>query len=69
MSTPSREEADLLGTMTLDNRHYYGIHTQRALDNFRNQPPADEPSPRLYQRPGADQAAPRPTGHWAPWIR
>ena len=35
MSTPSREEADLLGTMTLDNRHYYGIHTQRALDNFQ----------------------------------
>jgi aspartate ammonia-lyase len=35
MSTPLREEADLLGTMTIDDRHYYGIHTLRAMDNFQ----------------------------------
>ncbi len=29
-----RTETDLLGSMQLDNRLYYGIQTQRAVDNF-----------------------------------
>ncbi len=33
MST--RKEIDLLGEMEIDNSHYYGIHTQRAVDNFQ----------------------------------
>lgn len=32
MST--RIEEDLLGEMEIENSHYYGIHTQRAMDNF-----------------------------------
>ncbi|MFB0975196.1 MAG: hypothetical protein QMB71_03645, partial [Tolumonas sp.] len=35
MTNQFREEEDLLGSMPVDNRHYYGIHTLRALDNFR----------------------------------
>lgn len=35
MSTMYREEEDLLGTLAVDNRNYYGIHTLRALDNFQ----------------------------------
>ncbi len=30
-----REEEDLLGCMAVSNRYYYGIHTLRALDNFK----------------------------------
>lgn len=30
-----RKEVDLLGEMYLDDAQYYGIHTQRALENFR----------------------------------
>ncbi len=30
-----RIEEDLLGEMEIDNRFYYGIHTQRAMDNFK----------------------------------
>jgi aspartate ammonia-lyase len=33
MST--RIEVDLLGEMKIDNSKYYGIHTQRAMDNFK----------------------------------
>lgn len=29
-----RTEVDLLGNLEINNDHYYGIHTQRALDNF-----------------------------------
>ncbi|PSJ37171.1 aspartate ammonia-lyase [Zobellella taiwanensis] len=32
---PVRIEEDLLGTKVVDNHHYYGIHTLRALENFR----------------------------------
>lgn len=31
----SRKEVDLLGEMNIKNDHYYGIHTQRAMDNFQ----------------------------------
>ena len=31
----TRTEEDLLGTMEIDANHYFGIHTQRAMDNFR----------------------------------
>ena len=30
-----REEEDLLGCMTVSNEYYYGIHTLRALENFK----------------------------------
>lgn len=33
-SPPVRHETDLLGSLAIDNSHYYGIHTQRAIDNF-----------------------------------
>ncbi len=33
MST--RREEDLLGEMEIESGHYYGIHTQRAIDNFQ----------------------------------
>ena len=29
------EEEDLLGCMTVSNEYYYGIHTLRALENFK----------------------------------
>lgn len=35
MSATYRTEEDLLGSMQVDNEFYYGIHTLRALDNFR----------------------------------
>ncbi len=35
MTTAFREEEDLLGSMAVDNRYYYGIHTLRAVDNFQ----------------------------------
>jgi len=35
MTSQYREEEDLLGRMQVDNQHYYGIHTLRAIDNFR----------------------------------
>ena len=35
MSTMYREEEDLLGTLAVDNKNYYGIHTLRALENFQ----------------------------------
>jgi aspartate ammonia-lyase len=31
----TRKETDLLGDMTIDAQLYYGIHTQRAIDNFQ----------------------------------
>ncbi|MFN0730222.1 aspartate ammonia-lyase [Polaribacter gochangensis] len=31
----NRIEEDLLGTMEISNNLYYGIHTQRAIDNFK----------------------------------
>ena len=31
----TRTEEDLLGTMEISNDHYYGIHTQRAIDNYQ----------------------------------
>ncbi len=31
----TRTEVDLLGELEIDNAQYYGIHTQRALDNFK----------------------------------
>lgn len=31
----TRIEKDLLGTMEINNNVYYGIHTQRAIDNFK----------------------------------
>ncbi len=30
-----RKEIDLLGSMEISNDNYYGIHTQRAIDNFK----------------------------------
>lgn len=30
-----RKETDLLGSQTISNDCYYGIHTQRAMDNFK----------------------------------
>jgi aspartate ammonia-lyase len=30
-----RKEVDLLGSMEISNDFYYGIHTQRAIDNFK----------------------------------
>lgn len=30
-----RKETDLLGTLNLGNKVYYGIHTQRAINNFK----------------------------------
>ncbi len=30
-----RKEVDLLGSMEISNDNYYGIHTQRAIDNFK----------------------------------
>ncbi|WP_367277975.1 aspartate ammonia-lyase [Winogradskyella sp.] len=30
-----RKETDLLGQLEIDNHLYYGIHTQRAIDNFQ----------------------------------
>ncbi|TRX60583.1 aspartate ammonia-lyase [Fulvivirga sp. M361] len=33
MST--RKEVDLLGELTIDEKRYYGVHTQRAIDNFQ----------------------------------
>lgn len=35
MTSQFREEEDLLGRMQVDNQYYYGIHTLRAIDNFR----------------------------------
>ena len=35
MSKNTRKEVDLLGEMEIDNIYYYGIHTQRAIDNFK----------------------------------
>lgn len=32
--TDRRQEHDILGPMAIDEDSYYGIHTQRALDNF-----------------------------------
>ena len=34
-TSPTRKEVDLLGEMEVSNEHYYGIHTLRAMDNFR----------------------------------
>jgi len=31
----TRTEEDLLGQMEIDSRQYYGIHTQRAIENFQ----------------------------------
>ena len=31
----TRTEEDLLGQMEIDNGQYYGIHTQRAIENFQ----------------------------------
>lgn len=31
----TRTEVDLLGEMKLNDAHYFGIHTQRAIDNFK----------------------------------
>lgn len=31
----TRTEVDLLGDLEIDDTQYYGIHTQRALDNFK----------------------------------
>ncbi len=30
-----RIEHDLLGEMKIDDGRYYGIHTQRAMENFK----------------------------------
>ncbi len=35
MSNNTRTETDLLGSKILDNTHYFGIQTQRAIDNFQ----------------------------------
>jgi len=35
MTNQFRQEEDLLGGMQVDNQHYYGIHTLRAVDNFQ----------------------------------
>ncbi len=35
MTKPTRTEVDLLGEMEISNELYYGIHTQRAIDNFQ----------------------------------
>jgi len=34
-NTSTRTEVDLLGTMEISNDHYYGIHTQRAIENYQ----------------------------------
>ena len=31
----TRKEVDLLGSKEISNDNYYGIHTQRAIDNFK----------------------------------
>lgn len=31
----TRKERDLLGEIDIDNKHFYGIHTKRAIDNFK----------------------------------
>lgn len=31
----TRKEVDLLGSKEISNNNYYGIHTQRAIDNFK----------------------------------
>lgn len=35
MTKATRTEVDLLGEMEIDDVHYYGIHTARALENFQ----------------------------------
>lgn len=44
-----RLEHDLLGTMQLDDRLYYGIQTQRAIDNFQLSPNSLQDNPELIQ--------------------
>ena len=34
-SNKTRREEDLLGELEIDNDVYYGIHTQRAINNFK----------------------------------
>lgn len=34
-SPATRSEEDLLGTMEISNNNYYGIHTQRAMENYQ----------------------------------
>ncbi|QBG36381.1 aspartate ammonia-lyase [Litorilituus sediminis] len=45
----TRIEHDLLGSMTLSNEHYYGIQTQRAIDNFQLSPNKLQDYPELIQ--------------------
>jgi aspartate ammonia-lyase len=35
MSVETRIEKDLLGALNIPNHAYYGVHTQRAIDNFK----------------------------------
>ena len=35
MSIKTRTETDLLGQLEIDNSNYYGIHTQRGINNFK----------------------------------
>ena len=38
MNRQTRKEEDLLGTMDIVDSHFYGVHTQRAIENFSISP-------------------------------